>query len=215
MLYKFYNETLKTFLKSNNIGYQKGDKLLVGMATSNTNLTGIKVLFPFSFYRYDQNGFCYYQTNNLSNIQDQDVNYSFSLKKTNLFIKKSVEFGVNAIFSCDLKKNLTELMNICLNFTMYNASLYTNFINYFQSIGIFANANPLFLQVTSFLINNLIKYSLKDWLNITAYIDISKVIWDNTNSIKTNKNYLNFYSRPMQLFLSKFINYLFENRHSL
>ena len=55
------------------MGYRKGDRLLVGKAISNSNLTGVSVLYPFSFYRYDSNGLCYQQNNNLSMLQDQEV----------------------------------------------------------------------------------------------------------------------------------------------
>ena len=74
---------MQTYQRANNVGYKKGDKLMVGMSVSNSNLTGIRLLYPFNFYRYDENGFCYLQNNNLSKINDQDVfflNFLINLK---------------------------------------------------------------------------------------------------------------------------------------
>ena len=58
-----------------------------------------------------------------------------------------LKFGVNSLFQADILLNSQELNYFCGNQTMYNQSIYTNFINNFQYIGEFANANPLFIQV--------------------------------------------------------------------
>lgn len=68
------NIFFKTYIRSNNQGYLKGDDLLIGIPTSSANLTAISVLFPFSFYRFDENGYCYQENNNLTKLEDQDVN---------------------------------------------------------------------------------------------------------------------------------------------
>jgi len=115
-------------------GYRFDDPILIGKATTNTT-TGLSIITAYaqptlSLNYLNTDGTCALNTATPDSIDPSSL--------------KSLQFGLNQIFSCSRSMTLAELTSFCTSSTTgpRQIQMYTNIENNFKYLAQFVNADP-------------------------------------------------------------------------
>jgi len=137
-------KSLSNFQRSGSPGYLTGFKLLIGYNSTDTQTGSLIFEVPKEgLYMVGKN-----QDNTCLNAANDS-----DFRTINSFFDTPINYGVNTVYSCELKYELSSFEKFCKNSEWKNLKIY-KFPLKIQYIGIFGNANIEYKKVQFYIILN-------------------------------------------------------------